>query len=201
MHNVVYFSGSHGSGKSTLIKKISEKDTKLFKVYEKLKIPKSEDPLERQKLRLVRYYWDALNQQKFSKENPDKILLCDRDVSSSYAYTKTLTQLGWMTQKQYEECAYLREELFDDSIKPKNIAFLNLSLEELEKNIRKRWKETGKKKWREDNFQYLGLVKINFEEFYKEYEANMLEIDFLDLEKRIKTCYDWITKTIKRNER
>lgn len=199
MHNVVYFSGSHGSGKSTLIKKISEKDAKLFEVYKKLEIPKSDDPLERQKLRLVRYYWDALKQKKFSKENPNKILLCDRNASSSYAYTKTLTQLGWMTQKQYEGCAYLREELFDESIKPKNVAFLNPSLEELEKNIRKRWKETGKKKWREDNFQYLELVKKNFEDFYKGYKANILEIDFLDLEKRVKTCCEWIEKTVKRD--
>lgn len=197
MHNIVYFSGSHGSGKSTLIKKLAEKESKLFEVYKKLDIPKSEDPVERQKLRLVRYYWDALKQQKFSKENPDKILLCDRDISSSYAYTKTLTQLGWMTQEQYEECACLREQLFDDDIKPKNIIFLNPSLTELEDNIKKRWKEAGKKKWREDNFQYLELVKKNFENFYKGYESNMLEIDFLDLEKRIKTCYDWIIKTIK----
>lgn len=200
MQNIVYFSGSHGSGKSALIEKLAEKEPELFVMYKKLEIPKSEDPLERQKLRLVRYYWDALKQQKFSKENSDKILLCDRDVSSSYAYTKTLAQLGWMTQEQYEECAYLRKELFDEDIKPKNIVFLNPSLAELEENIKKRWKEAGKKKWREDDFQYLELVKKNFEEFYKEYEANILRIDFMDLEKRIKTCYEWVTKTVKRNE-
>ncbi len=51
-----------------------------------------------------------------------------------------------MTQEQYEECTYLRKELFDENIKPKNIVFLNPSLAELEENIKKRWKEAGKKK-------------------------------------------------------
>lgn len=197
MHNVVYVCGSHGSGKSTLIKKLAEKDPELFVMYKKLGIPKFEDPLERQKIRAVKYYWDAVNQEKISKNNPEKVLLCDRCILSSYVYVESLFQRGWLTKEEHDSCIDLCEKLFDDSIKPKNIILLNPSLDELKYNVRKRWAETGKKKWREEDFGYLELTKKNFEKPYANYGANLLKIDFLDLEKRVLTCYDWIAKIAK----
>jgi len=193
MNNVIYFSGSHGAGKTTLIKKLVEKEPELFVIHKKLELPKSEYPFERQKLRLARYYWDATAQDKFSKNNKNKVLFCDRSVTSSLVYVKSLYELGWLTEKQKDECRMLYEELFHKNIKPKNIIFLNPSLEETIQNIKKRWKETGKKKWKEDNFEYLKTVKENFEELYKNNDLNILELNFMDLEKRIETSYNWIT--------
>ena len=196
MKNVVYVSGSHGSGKSTLIKKIAEKDPQLFFVYQKLVLPQKfqdvQDVSRRGKIRLARYYLHAHHLNKLSKENPYKVFLCDRCSHDCHAYRKGFLDIGWVSKKEFEDYLCIHNILITKELEPKNIIFLNPPLEDVIKNIKKRWKETGKKKWREDNFDYLIAIRKSLEEIYSRLDANILEIKFMDLEMRVSKSYSWI---------
>ncbi len=192
MKNVVYFSGSHGSGKSTLIKKLAEKDS-AFSIYKKLELPqKFQDIPRRYHVRMIRYYLQAHYLNKLSKENPDKILLCDRCAYDNLAYMTGFLYFRWISKEEFQNEKRLHDFLVTENLKPKNIIYLNPPLDEVINNIKKRWKETGKKKWREDNFQYLEAVRKGFEKVYSEADANILKIRYMDLEKRVKESLDWI---------
>jgi len=195
MKNIVYFSGSHGSGKTTLIKKLAEKEPETFSIYKKMLFPqKFQDMPRRQKIRLVRYYLRANYVNEMSKENPDKIILCDRCSYDNLAYFKGFHDIGWVTKKELEEYCLIHNSLMSEGLESKNIIFFNPPLKETIHNIKKRWKETGKKKWKEDNFEYLKAVRKGFEEIYSTIDANILEVKFMDLEKRVSECYSWIKR-------
>ncbi|MDP2908877.1 MAG: AAA family ATPase [Nanoarchaeota archaeon] len=193
MKNVVYFSGSHGSGKSTLIEKLAEKEPELFLAYSKLVLPeKFQDIHNRNKVRLARYYLHASYLNELAKEKPNKIILCDRCSHDNLAYIKGFENIGWLSKENLENYLRMHNFLITEELKPENVIFLNPPLEEVINNIKKRWAETGKKKWREDDFNYLVAIRKGFEKVYSEAGANILEIRYMDLEKRVKESLDWI---------
>lgn len=198
MKNIVYVSGSHGSGKSTLIKKLAEKDPKLFLAYSNLVLPeKFQDMYNRNKVRLVRYYLHVNYLNELAKEKPDKIILCDRCSYDNIPYVKGFLNIGWLSKEDLKNYLRMHDFLITEELKPKNVIFLNPPLEEVINNIKKRWAETGKKKWREDNFNYLVAIRKGFEKVYSEADANILEIRYMDLEKRVKESLDWIKNSEK----
>lgn len=193
MKNVVYVSGSHGSGKSTLIEQLAEEDPKLFIKYPKLVLPeKFQDLHNRNKVRLVRYYLHASYLNELAKEKRGKIILCDRCSYDNMAYIKGFVSIGWLSQEDIKNYLRLHDFLITEELKSENVIFLNPPLEEVINNIKKRWAETGKKKWREDNFNYLVAIRKGFEKVYSEADANILEIKYMDLEKRVKESLGWI---------
>ncbi|MDP2909285.1 MAG: AAA family ATPase [Nanoarchaeota archaeon] len=195
MNNVVYVSGTHGSGKSTLIKKLAEKDPELFVMYKRLVLPqKFKDLHRRQKIRMARYYLQAHYLDGISKEKPDKVILCDRCSYDNLAYIKGFLNLGWVSAQEFEDYIRMHDFLIAGNLKPKNVIFLNPSLEEVICNLKKRWADTGKKKWREDDFDYLTAVKEGFKDVYSGLDANVLEVKVMDIDKRVSESYSWIKK-------
>ncbi len=192
MDKIIYFSGSHGSGKSTLIRELKNRYPENFIVYEKLEIPKNHDTYERTKIRLSRHYLQALFMQKISKENPKKLILADRCIYCDESYMKGFLRLGWVTNEQMDDYLKLQKLLITPEIAPKNIVYVNSSLKQTINNIKKRWEETGQIKWKEEDFNYLAQIKKGYEEKYS--ELDVLRITEPDLEKRINGCVDWFQK-------
>lgn len=197
MKNIVYVSGSHGSGKSTLIKKLAEKDLGLFLAYSRLVLPeKFQDMHNRNKVRMARYYLHACYLNELAKEKPDKIVLCDRCSYDNIAYIKGFANIGWLSKEDLKNYLRMHDFLITEELKPENVIFLNPPLEEVINNIKKRWAETGNKKWKEDDFNYLVAIRKGFEKVYSEADANILEIKYMELEKRVSEAYSWIKKII-----
>ena len=189
--NIVYFSGVHGTGKSTLIETLLERAPELYIEYQKMKIPKRDDESERAKVRIARFYLQGFYQEKLAEENPEKIILCDRSLLDDYAYTNGFLRLGWLTEKEVEDLNTAREIMFYPDRKPDNVVLLFPSLEETIANIKRRWK-TEPIKWREDNFEYLAAVRQEHQKFFEKYPGNVLKIETMDLDERARLSHKWM---------
>ena len=210
----IYFSGPHGGGKSTLMQKIKESSPEFFFLYpeDTLSFPQvTENYFERLKSKLLRYYFEELDQQEYEqknadnrkkegglkKNNPEKILLCSRCVYDSVAYSRAYLQLGWINQKEYQQLEKITQEVFDKL--PERVVILNPSLETLQKQLQKRW-TTGERKWNEENNAYLEAARIEFAGVYKRdiTEKNILYLSDEPLEKKVEKTVEWVhTQTIK----
>jgi thymidylate kinase len=155
MNNIVYFAGVHGSGKSTLIKRLAEDDRHFFS-YEKLEIPKAEGVVERNNIRLCRSYLQQFYQQHAAAAAPDKVLLCDRSWLDTAAYTRGFSSLGWFTPEQSEKERALETLLFNNSL-PGKLVWVNPPYDWCHANLAKRWAK-GERKWREEDERYHAAV-------------------------------------------
>lgn len=171
MNNLVYFAGVHGSGKSTLIKRLAEDDRHFFS-YEKLEIPKAEGVLERNNIRLCRSYLQQFYQTQMAEEQATegravlasrgeqggqgKMVLCDRSWLDTAAYTRGFATLGWFTPEMLEKERALETLLFNNAL-PGRLVWVNPPYEWCHANLKKRWAE-GKKKWREEDERYHATV-------------------------------------------
>lgn len=189
---IVYVSGTHGTGKSTLIAQLVEKYPSVFERFERIQIPKSEDCLEREKIRTVRFYLQTFYENVWVEANPQKILLCDRCVLDNHGYVLGFRELGWVSDADYSDFINLYEMLFSREKKPKNVVFLDPLFESRISNIQKRWVETREVKWREENFEYLRAVMRGFQDFFKKYDGNVLRVRSDSLDERVAECYSWI---------
>jgi len=189
--NIVYVSGTHGSGKSTLIGKLIDAEPTFFHKFERLDIPKCDETVERAKIRLVRYYLHTFYEDANVKEHPTQVLLCDRSALDNIAYMNGFKRLGWITQEQYEQYVQSFEYLFPSEQRPKNVVFVNPSLDTTIQHLKTRW-QTEPKKWREDNFEYLAAVREGFQELYATYQGNVLDLQGEHLDERVEQCLGWI---------
>ncbi len=195
--NVVYFSGAHGSGKSTLISKLIEGGPEKFALGEEVTIPHSDNPFEREKIRIARYYLQAFSEKRYALQHPDRALLCDRGVLDCFGYMAGFVKLGWATDEEFRELKHLYESMFPPELRPHSVVFCDPPLDVLIRNIKKRW-ETKEKKWREADFEYLDAVRIGCQEFFRTYEGNVLHIATTDLAERVQQFSEWITQSHQR---
>ena len=189
-NNIAYVSGTHGSGKSTIISELVNCKIEHFAAYERVPIPKSDDTFERTKIRTVRYYFQSFQEDTQASQHPERVLLCDRGILDNWGYMNGFLNIGWVSHAQFEQFEQLYEALFPPERRPHNVVFLDMPQEFLTDNITKRW-QTRDKKWREDDFNYLNAVREGFQEFFATYSGNVLHVTSTDLEERVKICKDW----------
>lgn len=189
MNNVVYFSGLHCSGKSTLIENLSS-DKNVLK-HEKEYNLDLENTLVRVIWRMAKYYIEAVEQREMSKNNPKKIILADRCAYDNFAYIKGFKRLGWVSEKNVDEHRQIYEALFDNELRPKNIIFVSPPLEWIKERLKGRW-EKKKPKWRENNMEYLEAVYHEFNKLYENTEGNILKLTECDMADRIRKSRDFI---------
>ncbi len=193
--NIIYFTGVHGTGKSTLINSILEYNPSL-ELRQKQDILKHDDTHERNMLRAVRHYQQRMEDESYALAHPEKILLRDRSILDNDGYTRGFHALGWMTDTQSSAFRTLFATLFIPNHVPRNIVFVDPPLEFIIANIHKRWKETGIKKWREDDFEYLAAVRKGCKEACSAYEGNVLHLEATEPQKRKEQVLAWIDNKI-----
>jgi len=186
--NIIYVSGVHGSGKSTLIKKLGS-DSGHFFVSKKIQIPKPEHVRERQLVRVCRFYLQAFYEQEHARQCTNKYVLCDRGWQDMLAYAAGFAKLGWMPHEEYKTLRDITDFLFQDS--GGKIVFLNPPREFIEENLQKRW-EKGRKKWREDDFDYLDMVYESYQYLIPRLRCDYLEVKETDLQERVNKIYEWL---------
>jgi len=199
LDKIIYFSGIHGSGKSTLINELTQKINTL-----KYTSPYSitlEDTYIRAVWRITKSYLETCDHIELLKNNKEKIILADRCIYDNFSYMKGFLKMGWISNNNMKQFEDIVKATFDEDHKPKNIIYLSPPKEFVINNILKRW-ENNPKKWREDNFEYLEKVMKEYDKLYSKdiYElnnsANILTITATDIQSRKNQAINWIEKII-----
>jgi thymidylate kinase len=157
---IVYFSGPHGAGKSSLIRGICEYSSDFIAYPDRLKFAHVDEPALRQKSKIAKIFQEYCDQLDFEKENPDKIVLGDRCIYDCMVYSNAYQKIGWISAEQNNDNKRLSEIL--NECYPSHLVVLNPRYETLVSHIQQRWKR-GEKKWREENQGYLKAVHDEFE--------------------------------------
>ncbi|MBW2995540.1 deoxynucleoside kinase [Candidatus Woesearchaeota archaeon] len=191
----IYFSGPHGAGKSSLIRGLCSHPD-FISYPDRLKFAKVDEPYIRQKSKIAKIFQEYCDQLNFEKQHPGKIVLGDRCIYDCLIYANAYEKLGWITKqenKKIKQCA----NTFDDC-KPDNVVVLNPPYETLVKHIKQRWKKS-KKKYREDNFNYLKAVHEEFKQF--PFQGNLLYLDeILTVEQEVDKALEWILHKVYKPE-
>ena len=185
--NVVFLSGVHGTGKSTL----KENLLKLPYIinYDKCEMTSFDQIFERQIRRIAKYRIDYERICKLALENPHKIILTDRCILDAYAYLKAFYDLQWLEAEDYNDCLSMIESLFPNSkMFPKHILMLNPPLDKIKEWINKRQNEVGTK-WNEKDMRYL---EVTYNAYNRLSNPAIKRIEDVDLNKRIEVCTDYL---------
>lgn len=190
--NVVFLSGCHGTGKSTLKEKLLEQIPYLIR-YDKCEMTSFEDIFERQIRRIAKYRIDHERIAKLALDNPDKIILTDRCVFDAIVYIDAFSTLEWLGNSDTNTCKHMINALFPDAVYyPKNIILIHPPLDTIRGFLSKRQSEEGTK-WNEKNEEYLDMVyhcfdyRFNNRNIYTDH-INFLKLEAIDLDERVKNC-------------
>jgi thymidylate kinase len=202
MKKAVFFSGTHGCGKTTTIEKVSASfGFELFSSSDGDHGNPYGNPFHRQVWRLNKYYLDALNVLEQQDELAKGLLLVDRCVFDHEAYTRAFYSMGWLTHNQYSKIEGLRKVYFDSpppvlekDILPQNIVFFLPPEEWTVNRIKQRWNEE-KKKWNEGDFDYLHVLREQYEGIYlvREARRNVLVVTETNLESRVNQINEFLS--------
>jgi deoxyadenosine/deoxycytidine kinase len=196
---IIYVSGPHGAGKSSLIKSVCAYTGAAY-YPDRLKFAHVENPLLRQRAKIAKFFQEYCDLQNFERENPGKDIIADRCIYDLIAYDNAFEQLGWISKDEGKRNHETIQNLFapEDSMMPsmpQNVAILNPPFETLVEHLQKRWK-TAQKKWREEDFEYLKEVHKAYRllpEFY--YIENLLVIETnTTLEEEVEMFMRWRSK-------
>ncbi|MDD5192086.1 MAG: deoxynucleoside kinase [Candidatus Nanoarchaeia archaeon] len=185
LKNLVFVSGPHGSGKSTLIKKLLEEIPNSISPELKTRTPQfcwggDENYLKinffhRQALKYAQRAFESYEYLISAMRKKDKWVIGDRCIYDAKAYRKTGIEMGWLTIEQDGVIEQNLSILNLEELKEPYCIVLNPGFETCKNHLEKRWKETGWIKFMEGDMVYLESVCRNFEIF-----KNQDKIFYLD---------------------
>ncbi len=150
------------------------------------------DCFVRAKSKMLRYYFEALEQKQLDRE--DRILIANRCFFDYAVYSRSYAALGWLAPSKLRYLEELAGRMFEE--KPQHVVIYNPPLETLRERIQRRWKATGIKKWREEDFGYLEVVQ---HEFATLYERNIipdaLYLTHQNVDENVEAIARWLALT------
>lgn|SRR3989338_299739 len=180
----IFFSGVHGGGKSTLIRRLLDSSKKFMKndfdIDFTVDFPSiaSLTSFERSLIRLYHRFFIANYAHILSQNNPGKFILTDRTIYDSEAYINVYQELGWITKEQFAKLDFLIKNF---TMRPYAVV-LNPSLEMIKDRLNKRKSEAtrimrDKIFVHEDSDEFLELLSNYFKKFKNEARVLYLETD------------------------
>ena len=163
---IVYLSGPHGVGKSTLIEDLKQFD--MGRVREQIAHMEGlTDNVSRQIWRNALHCVEHRENLAYIMTQPLKsVVIGDRCFLDDVAYVNTCVELGWLTP-EYRKGIFDNAEFqykLSNTPKPERFIVLLPPLEWNIERIEERWIEGIPAKWCEKNYPYLEVVRRNFEE-------------------------------------
>jgi len=167
-NNLVFVSGPHGAGKSTLVSYLLENIPNSFSPKLKTRTPQfywggAEDLVEmnhfhRQTLKTAQRATENYEYWIASKANPDKIIIGDRCIYDARVYREVYVSLGWVTPEQADTIKSFEKYFYPEEILNPYSIVLNPGIDVCRQHLETRWKETGWIKFKETDFNYLETV-------------------------------------------
>jgi len=190
---VVYLSGPHGVGKSTLIDDLKSFDRKII-VEQIAHMEGLTDNVSRQIWRNALHCIEHRENLNYAMNQPPKtVVIGDRCYLDDIAYVNACTELGWITQEHrdgiFENAEF--QYTMSKTPKPENFIILLPPLEWNIERIKERWQEEIPVKWCERNFHYLGIVREQFEQLASS-NSNIVVVNETDREGRVKKIKNWL---------
>ncbi|MFA5855835.1 MAG: deoxynucleoside kinase [Candidatus Pacearchaeota archaeon] len=199
MNNLIFLSGPHGSGKTTLADLIQRENPEVIvpelvmrirKFYSE--VPENEiDDFHRQTLKNCQRAIENHEYLCIARENPNKIILANRCIYDVETYSKAFEKLGWVNETQRKILVENSRYLYG-SLQSPNAILLNPGVDTCKMHLENRWK-TKKKKFKETDIKYLSAVCNEFES-YRE-NSNVYYIDReinLEDKEQVNNIYSWI---------
>jgi deoxyadenosine/deoxycytidine kinase len=193
--NLIYLSGPHGSGKTTLEKELEKENPLIFVPELKTRNPKFHtDPEYRLILKIGSRAIENYEYLETARANPEKIILANRCVYDVQAYSEVYMERGWSNKNKEQIHNRIIDEFFPGENKAPYAIVLNPPFAVVQRHLEERWKKKGKK-WMEDDLRYTELACETFKQFRN--HPNIFYIDHeVNLESRveIKEANEWIMK-------
>ena len=153
------------------------------------KTPKFETkPLERLILKLYQRVIENYEAREVASKTNGKILLANRCIYDGYAYNTAYYNLGWITAEQKHYADHLTEVIFLKEFHQPYAIVLNPPFEVVKQRLEERWK-MGKKKWNEEDMNYLQAA-CNAYTMFKGQEKILYVEDNTEPER--KKIVDWL---------
>ncbi len=199
----VFFSGPHGSGKTTLINKLVEKyecfsendfDVNFLEQFSTIKIM---NDFERCLLRLYhRIFIQSYASEKSNKKEEHMVTLVSRSIYDSFAYIETYREIGKFTFKELEVLLNVEEGIGDYPL----TVILNPSPGIIMERLLKRRKtgarsERDKLFCKEDTYEFVCSLHDKFERYRD--KDGVLYIEDND-ESAMEQIYNWLIERITR---
>jgi deoxyadenosine/deoxycytidine kinase len=198
LDRIVYFSGVHGSGKSTLVREIANNE--LYLEHKRIHEVILEDTYIRALWRLTKYYIEAREQVALAGKDASQVVLGNRCVYDNFAYMNAFRRLNWVSDEDVRQHSDVFEALFPENLRPKVVVYLAPPYEWVVERLDERW-QTEKKKWRENDFEYLSSVMQAFENLYGTMQLGpilpvvplkILRLEETNLNERVEKVLDWL---------
>jgi len=139
---------------------------------------------------------ENLNYAKFQPGN--SVVIGDRCFLDDVAYIRAFKKLGWMTTKECKSVFSMTDDIYKKSGTPRPERFVIL-LPPLDWNIdriQERWGKGEDAKWCELNFDYLKVVRDEFEKC-AEFLTSKKQVKVIretDRKKRIDSVKEWLNE-------
>lgn len=195
MNKTIFFSGTHGVGKTTTIRNVSKELNALIfnAISDDHRNPCEKDVYNRQAWRLGKYFSDAIHLKDLGMRFGEPVLV-DRCVYDWLAYTRTFQKLGWLSKEEFKKLEDLYSALFDETVFPKNIVWFDPPYEWSKERILIRWNEE-KKKWNEGDFEYLKILREVYADIYgNNSNINLLRLKSTDIDVRTNEIKEFIER-------
>lgn len=173
LNNLVFVSGPHGAGKSTLIKDLIKKVPNAVSPNLETRVPQFywgdfEGRIDFSHRQALKYAQRAIENYEYwvlALREPDKIVIGDRCIYDSKTYRIAGVDLGWMNKEENHTMENNLKVLYtEDLLSPRAIIF-NPEFAIIRANLEKRWRETGWIKFKEKDMGYLKTVCNSFKSF------------------------------------
>ncbi len=203
LKNLVFVSGPHGSGKSTLITNLVEGIPNAISPALRTRSPQfywggDEEVLEmnffhRQALKYAQRAFENYEYLAVAKREPDKLVIGDRCIYDAHAYREAGIKLGWLTEEQDLKIERDLKILNPLELLEPHCIILNPGFEVCRKHLERRWKETGWVKFMETDLKYLRTVCESFEAFKDKEEFFYIgdELDY-SRESQLNGLRNWV---------
>lgn len=192
MNNLFFLGGPHGSGKTTLVELLEKADSRILVPEIYTRTPKFYSDsvngdvnfFHRQVLKHAQRAIENYEYLDIARKNPDKIVLGNRCFYDVLAYHEAYFKRGWMNEEEESVLISGLIHLFPGELAEPNIIVLNPGFEVCKRHLKMRW-ETKKKKFMEDDMDYLRTACESYERF--RYYENVL---YINHEIDLKNSYD-----------
>ncbi len=164
-NNLVFISGPHGAGKTTLVERLQQEYSEIIVPELKTTTPKFHtNPSDRQKLKLSQKAIESFEALEIAREQPERIIIGNRCRYDCDAYSLAFHKLGWITLEDHEKLLQIGKFIYTAELYSPLAIVLNPPFEVVKKRLQGRWKKE-EKKWNEDDMDYCQAACSAYEQF------------------------------------